>query len=242
MQEDSIYLAHGMFVATVTPPMAVAIVLGFLWRRYTAWAAIATLLGGGLAMGIATVYPEVVAPFAHGVDPDGDFKYMRALYGAAVSGAIGVIVTLMTKPVKTDEEIVGLTIGTIRDAERKFKGGEVNRERGGKVKARLIALDAADADAAAKADVGTVHDQPDNEDGPAPPLVSLHPDDLKALAARPGDLIYLADERWWLGGLRAAHARVRDDKGKKGEIALPAAVIDINSLLVKRKVVIEKIM
>ena len=190
---------------------------------------------------------------------------MRALYGAVVSGAIGVVVTLATKPNKTDDEIRGLTIWTIRDAERAFKGGEVNRKPGGKVHAKLIALPdpasaddatAAERDTDADADADTSTADADAsvrnsdsgksasglDDEPPVPEVSLHPDDLAVLQAEPGDLIFIADERWWLGGLRAAHARVGDAEGTKGEVGLPASIIERNSLLLDRGVMIEKLL
>ncbi len=224
MQFDSIYVAHGAFIATVGPPMAVCTVLGFTWPRFTAKAAFATLLGGALAMVLSIWLPQLIAPFAHGVSPEGGFKYMRALYGLVASGAIGVVVTLLTKPNRSKEELVGLTMQTVREAERRFKGGEVSRTAGKKVAARLVVTE----DGAA-GDEGLLE-------------VTLHPDDLASLAAQKGDLIYFADKRWWLGGLRAAHARVGEATGEKGVLKLPQSFIDMNSLLAERPVLIEKIM
>ena len=223
MQFKSIYVAHGAFIAAVTPPTMVTIVLGFLWPRYTAKAAFWTMLGGAIAMGISVRFPELIGPLAHGVDPSGGFKYMRAFYGIVTSGTIAVGVTLCTRPSKSDQALLGLTIWTVRDAMRKFKGGDVSTEPGDKV---LATLRVVDSDASASDEI----------------KLSLHPDDLAVLNARPGDLIYFADHRWWLGGLRAAHARVRDDAGEKGVIDLSPAQIEINSLDVDRGVVIEKIL
>ncbi|MBW2255683.1 MAG: sodium:solute symporter family protein [Deltaproteobacteria bacterium] len=64
---DSIYAAHGAFTAAVTPPMVVALLFGVFWRRYTPKAALATLVGGATAMVASIAFPELVAPFAHGV-------------------------------------------------------------------------------------------------------------------------------------------------------------------------------
>jgi len=220
IQFKSIYLAHATFVAAVTPPLAVSILMGFLWKRYTAAAAFWTLIGGAIAVIISIIYPQIITPFAHGVAPTGNFKYMRALYGLVASGLIGVIVTFLTTPSKTDEEIEGLTIGSLRKAEQTFKGEvPLNKTPGGKVRAMLKVAEEGDE-----------------------PSISLHPDDLEVLKAKPGDLIYLADARWWYGGLRAIHATVKDDKGTKGEVYLPVRLIESNSLIVARDVVIEKIM
>jgi hypothetical protein len=45
-----------------------------------------------------------------------------------------------------------------------------------------------------------------------------------------------------LGGLRAAHARVRDANGRKGIIEIPGWYIEHNSLLPTRPVTVEKLM
>jgi SSS family solute:Na+ symporter len=227
MRFDSIYVAHGAFIATVTPPMAVCIVLGFLWPRFTARAAFATLLGGAVAMGVSIWFPALVEPFSHGVDPEGGFKYMRALYGLVVSGIIGVVVTFLTQPSKSAEEIVGLTIYTVRDAERRFKGGEINRGPGDKLRAKVRVVPATGREEDEVDDV--VH-------------LSLHPDDLRVLGAHAGDLIFLADPRVWLGGLRAGHARVQDALGERGVVELPEDFIERNQLQPERGVVVEKLM
>ena len=40
------------------------------------------------------------------------------------------------------------------------------------------------------------------------PFVCLSRPLAEAIAARPGDLVYITDSRWWLGGLHSAHATV----------------------------------
>ena len=231
MQFESIYVAHGAFVATVGPPMAVATVLGFAWKRYTPMAAFLTLFLGAIAMAVSVWIPELIQPIAHGVDPSGNFKYMRALYGLLVSGVVGIVVTFLTTP-KDPSTIVGLTMHTIRDQARAFKGGEPNRNIGEKILLQLRVV----------SDEEFGFDPRSLDDEAIRLEVSLHPDDLKRLAAAPGDLIYMADERWWFGGLRAAHARVGDDEGEKGIVTVPASYIDDNSLIAERPVRVELIM
>lgn len=228
-QFNSIYLAHATFIAAVTPPIAVCTLYGFLWKRFTATAAVAVLLGGAIAMAISIIYPGIIAPFAHGVSADGDFKYMRAFYGIIVSGVIGFLATLVTQPSRSDEELVGLTVTTIREAERRFKGAEINRESGQKVRLAMVVCDE---------DTASYREQPDGD----VIEVSLHPDDLDIMKAQAGDMIFLADHRWWLGGLRAAHAFVKDDEGEPGEVSVPASYLDRNSLHHDRDVTVEKIM
>ena len=90
---DTIYEAHGAFIAAVTPPLAVALILALVWRRFTSAAALATLVGGTVLMFVSLAFPSLVRPFSHGIPPDGGYKYIRACYGVVVSGALAVGVT-----------------------------------------------------------------------------------------------------------------------------------------------------
>lgn len=120
-------------------------------------------------------FPMLISPFDHGVALEG-YNFMRALYGFIICMTIGISISLVTKP-KKDLEITGLVIHTLNDAKRHFKNGtEPNdAEPGKKVK-------------------GTVELK--NIDG-----VQLSIEAMKRLKAKEGDIIYIADARWWLGGL-----------------------------------------
>ena len=212
MTFKSIYLAHATFVATITPPMAVCVMMGFIWKRMTGHAAFWTLFGGGIAVALSIVFPQIIEPLAHGVSPEGDFKYMRALFGLVTSGVIGVVVTLVTQPKKSDDEIKGLTLSSLKGAEQDFKGSvPVNKEAGKVIKLR-------------------VQVSPPKE-GHA---LSLHPEDLQAMNANVGDMIYVADGRWYLGGYEPAHATVGDAYGRKGVLSLPSNFVTENNLYPKK--------
>ena len=134
-QFDTIYAAHGAMTAAVTPPLVVALFFSVFWRRFTATAALWTIIGGLVAIIFSVFVPEVIKPIAHGVPMDADFretgggllagakqyKFMRALFGLLVSGGIGVVVTLFTKPEPFSKQR-GLVWGTIADAIRHYKG------------------------------------------------------------------------------------------------------------------------
>ena len=108
MNFDSIYDAHGAFTAAVTPPLVVTFVLSVFWKRFTAPAALATLVVGLLAVGLSFFVPEVITPFAHGV-PMGEagdglfagekqYKFMRACYGLTICAVVGGVVSFFTRP------------------------------------------------------------------------------------------------------------------------------------------------
>ena len=108
MNFDSIYDAHGAFTAAVTPPLVVTFIFSVFWKRFTAPAALATLVVGLFAIAFSFFVPEVITPFAHGV-PMGEagdglfagvkqYKFMRACYGLTICAVVGVVVSFFTRP------------------------------------------------------------------------------------------------------------------------------------------------
>ena len=207
-QFDTIYAAHGAFTAAITPPMVVALLLGVFWRRYTPAAAWATMVGGTALVTLSLFVPEVITPIAHGVPmvDGGDgllggmkqYKFMRAFYGLLVSGIIGVVVSLVTKP-RPLEEVEGWVWGTVDSAIARYKG------RAGTESASAWAT------AAVRADGPAERHGLGNLEG-ARVSRSL----AAALEATKGDILYVTDTRVWLGGLYATHVVVQevvDDDG-----------------------------
>ena len=79
--KDTIYGAHSMFTAAVTPPVLMAILFGITWKRYTPVAAFVTIVGGAILIGLSFVWPDaLVGPFDFGMGQD-SYKFMRALFG-----------------------------------------------------------------------------------------------------------------------------------------------------------------
>ena len=196
----TIYEAHGAFTAAVTPPLVVALLLSVFWRRFTKTAAVATLAGGMAAIVLSLFVPEVIKPFAQGV-PVGkagegllagmqQYKFMRALYGLAVSGGIAILVTLLTRPEPAERQR-GLVWGTVADAIKHYKGSPGRERLGWRVMAGPRRVDEDDIHSATGL-----------------PLVRLSSALAKALGAADGDLLYISDRRRWLGGLHSTHAIV----------------------------------
>ena len=197
----SIYSAHGAFTAAVTPPLVVALLLAFLWPRFTPQAAVATLAGGfGLVL-LSIFFPDLVAPFSHGIPrttADGTllegakaYKFTRAFYGISVSLVLGVVVTLFTKP-RQKSDIVGLTY----DTSTHF--------------AKTRSKNPMEVYAAARTyetpKVTLVDEQPCTEDGL--PLVNVSSALSNALNATAGDRLLISDHRWWFGGLRSTQVEI----------------------------------
>jgi len=198
---DSIYSAHGAFTAAVTPPLVVSLLLGVFWHRFSATAAFFTMVGGSTLILASVVWPEIITPFAHGVPMKevGDeflagknqYKFMRAFFGLSVCFAIGIVSGLATQG-RPLSELKGLVWGTVGDAIRIFYGG---RRGADDESAWLTATYQATGSDAVDESIGL-------------PLVTISGGLAEAADAQVGDILYISDARWWLGGLRSGHARI----------------------------------
>jgi hypothetical protein len=223
----SMYVAHAAFTAAITPPIITVILLAICWRRFNRYSAIATIGLGTAAMVLSFAFPEIVTPFAHGVPVSEaavfyrKHNYMRACYGMALCGGIGVLVTFLTWNVRSATGAVeGLTIWTVNAGRRLYKGAEPKRTTGKRIPLRLAC-----------------------DDDLAGPVALIHPEDLARVGAAPGDLMYVADKRWWLGGLRSLHINAGEPDGRiqPGTVRLSAASIEEGRLRAGEKVFVEMI-
>lgn len=219
--KGTIYEAHSMFTAAVTPPVLMAVFLGILWKRYTPAAGFATIAGGNILIGLSFVWPDaLVGPFDFGMG-SGSYSFMRALFGLLAAGVIGVLVTWVTSP-RPLSELKGLVAGTQIDAMREFKGGEPNRRPGRKV--RL-----------------TARIDPNLSGTNA---VVVPQSALDTMAAEPGDLLYASDVHWWYGGLRSVHVKAGAPSNPDGGDAMLISPEDAATAHFAKGqlVVVEKIM
>ena len=219
--KDTIYGAHSMFTAAVTPPVLTAIFFGITWKRYTSAAAFVTIVGGAILIGLSFIWPDaLVGPFDFGMGPD-SYKFMRALFGLLAAGTLGVSITWLTRPCP-EAKLKGLVAGTQLDAMRRFKGGQPNRRPGAKVRLQ------------------TKFDP--NLSGKDVVIVSQLA--LDKMAANPGDLLYACHTRWWYGGLRSVHVKAGEPDDSKDTDLLQISPEDAATAHFTdgQQVVVEKIM
>jgi SSS family solute:Na+ symporter len=219
-QFDSMYQALSHFTSIVTPPLVVVIFLACVWRRFDSRAAFWTLIIGSAAIVLSLFVPQVITPIAHGIPgpPDGGYSYIRSLYGLLTSGIVAVVFTLAaSRPTK--EPAPGYTLATIAKAAARYKGGPP--------------------------------DEPPSRRRVRLPLrvVAQQEDDLRLpqrmmtnLGAAPGDLLDLADARWWLGGLRSTHVTLGPPIEKGDAAECSPGVFERARLLPGRPVRVEKIL
>jgi solute:Na+ symporter, SSS family len=210
MNFSSIYAAHAAFTAAVTPPMVVALLLAVFWRRFTSQAALWTLVGGMVAILLSMAWPDVIAPFAHGVPAgkggsgilDGmrQHQFMRACYGIVVCTCIAVVVTLFTRAEPMAKQR-GLVWGTISDALRHYKGSAGAERPAGITRAAPMNSGA----------------NPQYVGAGKLPVATISRGLAARLHAAAGDLLYVSDARRWTGGLFSAQVIVSAVTESDGE-------------------------
>ena len=180
---DSIYEAHGWFHSTFTPPLVVAVFLGIFWKRFTTPAVIATFTVGAFLMILGQFNHELIAPFSHGIElrPGRGNSYIGALYNIFVCASVGVIVSFLTAP-PTKEKVNGLTVYDVANLKANFKGGKINENEG-----EIVIVD------------WEISDSDEN-------VIKFSKNDMERMKAEVGDLVYLCDNRKWLGGLKSIHS------------------------------------
>jgi len=219
---ETIYQALSMFTSLIIPPLVIVVCLGITWRRFSARAAFWTLVLGSAAMVASLVWPILIVPFSHGVDPSMGFPFLRGLYGLVVCGVIAVAIAW--GEIKLASNVVagegtGLDLSSLEAARIAFKGGQPNDKGSG----RSVILP-----------IKIVDDATDE--------VRLPASTMHQLEAEPGDLVYVSDRRWWLGGLRSLHARLGPPAELESEdhLLMSAATFARGQLLADRPIRIEK--
>lgn len=221
-QKDSLMNIHYKGIMTIIPAIVTTIFMGAFWKRFNSYAACTSMIVGSLVT-IATVwYPQWITPLSrYLLGPIAeDYIYFRALFGMSITAIIGFVVTILTSRLET-KDISGLTIDTLDEAMKFYKGGtEPNHEKGDKVKGL----------------VATIDDKIEAD------WIALSPESMKQMKANDGDMIYISDSRWWLGGLRSYHVRAKAKTTlSNSEVAMSAATFDEAYLLSGKTLVTEKI-
>ncbi|MFK8137316.1 MAG: sodium:solute symporter [Bdellovibrionales bacterium] len=180
---------HYKGIMIIIPSLVTTIFMGAFWRGMTSAAAVSAMILGSAATISSIWFPSLLHPVAKfvgaAVELDGSYIYIRAVFGISVSLCIGFLVSLITRP-KASRDIEGLTIWTIDKGMEKFKGAPASHSRGKPVeKLRWIV----------RKDL-------------KPGEISLSKSTARTIKANTGDLIFVEDDRWWLGGLRSTQSKL----------------------------------
>lgn len=221
--KGSLMQIHYKGIMVIIPAIVTTIFMGAFWKGFTPAGAIASMIIGSLAT-IATLWvPEMLHPVADfvgaAIEPNGKYVYIRAVFGMSLTAIIGLIVSLVTSP-KSDKEIEGLTIWSMDKAMELYKGGKPSFERGIKLKALNW-----------KIDNSLELDQ-----------ITLNKTDARKMAVHNGDIIFIEDDRWWMGGLRSAHTKLAGNHElEDGTVCMSQKTFDRAMFLTDQKIRAEKI-
>ena len=153
--------------------------------------------------------------------PEGtlDFKFTRACFGMAASFAIAISVTLVTRP-KSPGEIQGLTIWTVRHRSSTSRAAQ---RRSHKLRTTVVSAPEA---------------APSSDGETTIPLTAAA---RARLAVEAGDVVFVDDARFWLGGLRSVRGVVAEAADEGGALALPHDIMARNRWREGQRVVIERV-
>lgn len=145
-----------------------------------------------------------------------------AALAASAAAALAIAVFDAKKPGPLE---AGLDVSTLPQARAQFKRGRPNDRHIGR---RAVLSLAVASDLATEAD-GFL-------------LARLPSAVMQQLDAEVGDLIYVSDARWWLGGFRSLHVRAGAPLEDDARLWVSPSVIDQGHLLAHRYVMVEKTM
>ena len=188
---------HYKGIMMIIPSLLTVLIMGILWKRFNGAGASAALIAGALVSFMTVFFPEWIYPlrnFALGSEAS-DPLYFRAVFGVLVSAGVGVFAALLTKA-PPESRIKGWTADTVKEAARKFKGGrEPDFAAGKTVRGLRLTTD----------------------ESLKKGWIALSSETADLLNAEEGDLVYAADSRFWLAGLRSGHFHLTLNKQKNAE-------------------------
>lgn len=209
-QKGTLMSIHYKGIMLIIPPVVTTVFLGILWRNFHAFSACVSMLIGIVVTFLTMAYPQpvyVLREFLLGPS-EGDLIFFRAPFGIFVTALAGVITQNIFPKADRLENISGksifrfikvltqgagknvesLTADTLKKAMFNFKGGEPSLKRGKSVR---------------NLDVKLSSKLKDFE-------IGLSQEICDQLCVGIGDLIYLADQRWYLGGIRSGHFKLKE--------------------------------
>lgn len=220
-QKGTLMSMHYRGIMIIIPSIVTALFLGVFWKDFTARGACTAMITGSGITILSLFYPELIRPLAAfvGGAQNQSFIYMRALLGMVVTAAVGVAVSLAERR-GSAKDVAGLTVGTLQQAMRSYKGGDPNHHVGRIARKLRVEID---------------------ESLPAG-TVAVSASVMDRVAGDPGDIVYVCDARWYLGGLRSDHLRLLEPHQQGEDTALMSSqTIRDAFLLADRPVSLEKI-
>lgn len=221
--KGSLMAIHYKGIMVIIPSLVTTIFLGAFWKRMTPTAAVVSMTVGSISTIMTLFYPGMLDPVAEfvgaAVEEKGRYIYVRAVFGMSLTAFVGFLVSLVTEP-KPDEEIEGLTVWSLDKAMEIYKGGVPSHTRG--INLKNLAFEINDSLEKGK--------------------VAMSASAMKDMAVGEGDLVFIEDNRWWMGGLRSVHTKAAAaHSGADDMIQVSKATFEDAMFLEDQKLRMEKI-
>ena len=243
-QQGTLMSIHYKGIMMIIPPMVTAVFMGVIWKKFNAFSACVGMILGIGAIFLSIPFPEPVyklREFLMGSSAEKEIIFFRAPYGILITALCsGLVQFLFPKGIKNlnrfkniwgvypllkalnsgaDKNVQGLTIDTLSVAYEKYKGGPPNFEKGLKVKNLEV----------------QIHTNLEKDE------VSLSQKVCQDICAQVGDHVYVSDQRWFLGGVRSGHFKLKSiHSSDENQIQMSLEGRQGAYLLEGRKVFIDK--
>ena len=222
-QKGSLMSIHYKGIMTIIPPVVTIVFMALFWPRLDAFSAVFAMMIGGGATLMTGFFPEPVfyiRNFFMGAQSS-DPIFFRALFGVILTSALAFIVCRWRNKPPAHKNIHPLTVKGLDQAMAFFKGLEPNHSAGGQAKHLKLALK---------------EDLKKDE-------AEISQTICEKLKAKPGDMIYASDSRWYLGGVRSGHFKLKQvhDLPDKNIILLSPEGLKRTYMLLNKKTSVEKI-
>ena len=212
-QKGTLMSIHYKGIMLIIPPVVTTVFLGILWKNFHAFSACVSMLVGIVVTVLTIIYSDPVHALREFLlgPREGDLIFFRAPFGILVTGLAGVITQNIISRSKVNslesiskksfgfrfikalaqgasKNVESLTVSALKQAMFNFKGGEPSLKRGKKVQHLDVQLSSSLKDFE----------------------IGLSQKICDQLCVEVGDLIYLADQRWYLGGIRSGHFKLKE--------------------------------
>ena len=244
-QKGTLMSIHYKGIMLIIPPVVTTVFLGVLWRKFRAFSACV-----GMILGIVVIFTTMFIPqpvywlreFLLGSNADAEIIFFRAPFGILATALFSFLAQILCpkggdslkflKKSKilsrcvsvldqgSHKDIRGLTIDTLKSAMKNFKGFQPNLKEGKTVRCLDI----------------------QEKDSLGVDEVILSEEVCQGLKADEGDFVYVSDQRWFLGGIRSGHFRLKEKHKDLNSIVYMSKRGYQKSYFLKgRKVFVEKI-
>jgi len=211
-QKGTLMSIHYKGIMLIIPPVVTTVFLGILWKNFHAFSACVSMLIGIATTFLTMAYPQPVYALREFLlgPTEGDLIFFRAPFGIFVTALAGIITQNLIPHSRLNsleniskksvfgfikalargagKNVEGLTVDSLKKAMFNFKGGEPSLKRGRKVYNLSVKI-SSDLE---KFEMG------------------LSQKICDELCVDVGDLIYLSDQRWYLGGVRSGHFKLKE--------------------------------